>query len=89
MGNTTCHWGAVYKRLFIFNTSAMSIREQYYIHQQLEPNEKLIAGNAKRYTPAFIEKNKFIARLIEEMGIEAYRAKVAEDAERERRNFEY
>ena len=60
-----------------------------WIHQQLEPSEVLITGNYKRITPVWVEKNKAIDAMIEKMGIEEYRRRVAEDAEREREQYYY
>lgn len=60
-----------------------------WIHQQLEPSEVLRTGNYKRITPAWVEKNKAIDAMIESMGIEEYKRRVAEDAEREREQYYY
>ncbi len=60
-----------------------------WIHQQLEPSEVLRTGNAKRITPVWVEKNKAIDAMIESMGIEEYKRRVAEDAEREREQYYY
>ncbi len=60
-----------------------------WIHQQLEPTEVLRTGNYKRITPLWVEKNKAIDAMIENMGIEEYKRRVAEDAEREREQYYY
>ena len=60
-----------------------------WIHQQLEPTEVLRTGNAKRITPLWVEKNKAIDAMIEKIGIEEYKRRVAEDAERELEQYYY
>jgi len=60
-----------------------------WIHQQLEPSEVLKTGNYKRITPLWVEKNKAIEGMIKKMGIEEYRRRVAEDAEREKEQYYY
>ena len=60
-----------------------------WIHQQLEPTDNIIVGNHKRITPAWVEKNRYIDQLIESIGIEEYRRRVAEDKEREKQDYYY
>ena len=60
-----------------------------WIQQQLEPTEVLRTGNYKRITPLWVDKNKAIDAMIEKMGIEEYKRRVAEDAEREREQYYY
>lgn len=60
-----------------------------WIHSQLEPNEVILSGNYKRITPAWVEKNKAIDAMIEKMGIDEYKRRVAEDAERGKEQYYY
>ena len=63
--------------------------EQVYIYSLLEPTDILRVGNQKRHTPVFIEKWKGIQELIDEIGIEEYKKKIAEDEQREKENYFY
>lgn len=60
----------------------MSRARDYWIHQQLEPNDIIIAGNAKRFKPAWVEKNEAIQKFREQIGEEEFKKRLEEDNQR-------
>ncbi len=62
----------------------MSNAEQYWVYQQLEPNDLLRAGNAKRYKPV-----DWVQEFIAKFGLKAYQDRCREDMEKERRQLKY
>lgn len=62
---------------------------QNWIQSQLEPEERLKGGKPSHRTPAWVEKNKCIQQMQDEMGMEAYKRMIAEDAAKAREWYEY
>jgi len=62
----------------------MSNSEQSYIYQLLEPESRIITGNAKRYKPT-----DWVKEYIAKYGLEAYQDRCREDMEREKRQLKY
>lgn len=60
-----------------------------WIHKQLEPGETIIAGRTRKHTPTWAEKNKGLDKLRQQMGDEKYMQMIAEDQEREKKNYYY
>ncbi len=62
----------------------MSNAEAYWIYTQLEPNDRIITGNAKRYKPT-----DWVKEYIAKHGMQAYQDRCREDMEREKRQLKY
>ncbi len=62
----------------------MTNAEQSYIYQLLEPESRIITGNAKRYKPV-----DWVKEYIKVHGMQAYQDRCAEDMEREKRQLKY
>lgn len=64
----------------------MSRQYDYWVHQQLEPTDKLITGNAKRYQPTFIQKWKWIDELTPEQR-ERLKMEAEQEANRSKQDY--
>ena len=62
---------------------------QVWIRSQLEPEEVIKGGRNIPSTPAWVAKNKSIQLLQQEMGLEAYKRMIEEDAAKAREWYEY
>lgn len=67
----------------------MTRSHEYHIHQQLEPDDILRTGNAKRHTPAWVQKGKDAQRMRAILGDEEYERRCREFEQWKRDNYDY
>jgi hypothetical protein len=59
----------------------MSRANNVYIHQLLEPGDRLTTGRATKHESAWVAKNRELAALREQMGEDEWYRRVQEDKE--------
>lgn len=65
----------------------MTTAHAHHIHAQLEPDEVIRTGTAKRYKPLFIQKWEAMEAMRVKLGNEEFARRIAEDEQRQREEY--